>query len=437
MDFQEVIVTFRMPPIFDDYVLVETLEQYVSKVELENQMIGVLRTDSEHGFNLTGYIEVDSLNTIFSDYIERESLGLIAFSGNFSDLEGTENVILVDQFLTDLSDYVPVERFSELSNKLASLNTELADLIETEVTSLITEISEDIDSNLEDYDLSSSVDVKISDALLDLESNEMPTLIESEFNLYLTNEEFDLVIPAYIKENNINDYIADVTGGLVFDSSFDDEILNYVTFEELYSFEYLAQGLEIEMVANSVVFLDNVSVSGDVVSDVNMSLGKLGVGVSDPSSLVHLHNQDGNEILMGISLDSQSDDTSNSEDEGIKIGVNIEGYAEFHMQKSKPIIFNANGSEALRVSESGNVGVGISSPNYKLDIAGDINFTGELYINGEEFEGGVFLDSGEATDQNQPVSYSGGYIGIGTDSPSAELSVSGSVKATALKGMHH
>ena len=33
-------------PNFDDYVLVETLDEYVSKVELENQMIGVIRTDS-------------------------------------------------------------------------------------------------------------------------------------------------------------------------------------------------------------------------------------------------------------------------------------------------------------------------------------------------------------------------------------------------------
>ena len=106
------------------------------------------------------------MSTIFSDYIERDNLGLIAFSGNFSELDGTENVVLVDQFLTDLSDYVSVERFSELSNKLASLNTELSDLIDTEVTSLNAAIAEDIDSNLEDYDLSSTVNIKISNVLL-------------------------------------------------------------------------------------------------------------------------------------------------------------------------------------------------------------------------------------------------------------------------------
>ena len=36
----------------------------------------------------------------------------------------------------------------------------------------------------------------------------------------------------------------------------------------------------------------------------------------------------------------------------------------------------------MRITGSGNIGIGDSSPSYKLDVAGDINLTGDIYING-------------------------------------------------------
>ena len=40
-------------------------------------------------------------------------------------------------------------------------------------------------------------------------------------------------------------------------------------------------------------------------------------------------------------------------------------------------------------TDSGSVGIGTVSPNYKLDVTGDINFTGDLYQNGSAFSGGI------------------------------------------------
>ena len=45
-------------------------------------------------------------------------------------------------------------------------------------------------------------------------------------------------------------------------------------------------------------------------------------------------------------------------------------------------------SERMRIMYNGNVGIGNTSPSYKLDVNGDINFTGTLYQNGVEFSGG-------------------------------------------------
>jgi len=52
-------------------------------------------------------------------------------------------------------------------------------------------------------------------------------------------------------------------------------------------------------------------------------------------------------------------------------------------------------SEAMRIDSSGNVGIGDPTPSYKLDVTGDINFTGTLRQNGTEFAGGGGLYKGE------------------------------------------
>ena len=46
-------------------------------------------------------------------------------------------------------------------------------------------------------------------------------------------------------------------------------------------------------------------------------------------------------------------------------------------------------TNTFRIQESGNIGIGTNSPSKKLDVAGDINFTGNLYKNGSLFSGGL------------------------------------------------
>ncbi len=72
----------------------------------------------------------------------------------------------------------------------------------------------------------------------------------------------------------------------------------------------------------------------------------------------------------------------------------------------------------------GNVGIGTTSPTAKLDVNGNISFSGDLYKNGSLFKGGKFVDGTSTAD----AVYTDGKVGIGTTSPTAKLDVSGDIK---------
>jgi hypothetical protein len=81
---------------------------------------------------------------------------------------------------------------------------------------------------------------------------------------------------------------------------------------------------------------------------------------------------------------------------------------------------SGSGGSAIFINSSNNVGIGDSSPSYKLDVSGDINLTGSLRINGtvQTFGGGVWTES------NSEAYYLGN-VGIGTNNPAGHLTING------------
>ena len=90
----------------------------------------------------------------------------------------------------------------------------------------------------------------------------------------------------------------------------------------------------------------------------------------------------------------------------------------------------------------GNIGIGTSSPVYKLDVNGDINFTDGLYINGNAgLNGQILTSSGGGlmtwSDASGSVAtwlingnklyYNSGYVGINMSDPNYELDVLGRI----------
>jgi len=99
---------------------------------------------------------------------------------------------------------------------------------------------------------------------------------------------------------------------------------------------------------------------------------------------------------------------------------------------------------------TGNVGIGTSSPAYPLDITGNMNVTGGLRANGSTGSSGQVLTSSGGgvmswstitssglspwTTSGSNVYISSGNVGIGTTTPAYPLDVNGTVNATSFRG---
>jgi len=89
---------------------------------------------------------------------------------------------------------------------------------------------------------------------------------------------------------------------------------------------------------------------------------------------------------------------------------NYDGYLAFGTRAN-----GSNTSEKFRITSTGNVGIGTTTPSYKLDVAGDVNISGVYRVNGTPISTG----SGTVTG----VSSSNSDIGVATGSSTPVLTL--------------
>ena len=180
--------------------------------------------------------------------------------------------------------------------------------------------------------------------------------------------------------------------------------------------------------------------------------GQVGLGVSSPQSLLHI---DGDATAFRISRGSAigfAYNTGTAATDPFRIQSNG-GSVDLLSASGQPITLSAGGSEKVRVTSAGLVGVGTSSPATLLEVRSATtnaarlrvtgtgttagNFRGYEFGNGSVFKGGLLQD--ESTDLisiftpvgGQSVNItSAGSVGIGTTSPGNLLTVSTNTDGT-------
>jgi hypothetical protein len=162
-------------------------------------------------------------------------------------------------------------------------------------------------------------------------------------------------------------------------------------------------------------------------SDIFYNTGNVGIGTNTPMDRLHLSNLSGssNLIISGNTstlverqsgIFFQNDDQPNLSRYKTKIlavGNGFFGQSDLYFALN-----NQNNGNSASLSDTrmvilrtGNVGIGTTNPGYKLDVNGDINFSGNLFQNGTPF-GGTTQWVNDIIPNG--ISYSLGNVGIGT-----------------------
>lgn len=167
--------------------------------------------------------------------------------------------------------------------------------------------------------------------------------------------------------------------------------------------------------------------------------GKVGLGTNTPVTDLHVQNNSYHSLIRIQSATRQS---------GLELvsGLNSNPFINFGKDgeagskggiycdvTNNQIIIRANKEFAnereLVLQDNGNLGVGKKFPYYKLDVAGDINFTGDIYKNGELYTNSLNL----ITKNGQTTYFNNTKVGIGTNNAFADLHLYNTTDSSVIR----
>ncbi|MBU0486545.1 MAG: tail fiber domain-containing protein, partial [Bacteroidetes bacterium] len=122
---------------------------------------------------------------------------------------------------------------------------------------------------------------------------------------------------------------------------------------------------------NMLGTLNNIPVNilTDGITRMHISTGatsKVGIGTTSPLQKLHLH--DDGAVTTALLV------TNQNAVNGLAIGIRDNGNGEIRMQDYFPLLFFTNNQQRMVITkDEGFVGIGVNTPEYKLDVNGSIN----------------------------------------------------------------
>jgi hypothetical protein len=203
-------------------------------------------------------------------------------------------------------------------------------------------------------------------------------------------------------------------------------------------------------VAGGVGVANNVHVGNDVYIGSNLNVdtttlhvdsvaNRVGIGKTDPAFTLDVTGDinfsgelyKGDNPFVSSPWEIESSPTALSYTNGF-VGIGeITPDATLHVTGNTFITSNLTvDTTTLHVDSVANrVGIGKTNPGYSLDVVGDINFSGDFYNGDALFEGSPWTTNANLLTYNKV----GGFVGISTDSPDANLHVTGNIFATNIE----
>lgn len=194
--------------------------------------------------------------------------------------------------------------------------------------------------------------------------------------------------------------------------------------------------------------------TGTTDGSFNMILnndGNLGIGTDSPMCNLDIHNYNGSETIQRWVCKTDAGQLRSMD---IITPDTVDGNQPFIFSTGNAFQFKTDLSVALDIHHRGGVGIGTTgSQTYALDVSGNTLLDGTLDVSGNTLLNGT-LDVTGATQLNSTLDVSGGVaigssytaptngmivegnVGIGIQIPSANLDVSGIIRASSDEGTH-